>query len=424
LPEAVPHPRYEVVLRHARLASGAIVDLGIAAGRICARGPQLAASGSVELDAAGHLTLPGFVDPHLHLDKALSRGELREPPETLAEAITASRGLKAHWTEAAIEARATRAVTMALRAGTTALRTHVDVDLSLGLRGFHALCRIREQFSGQVRIQIVAFPQEGLDPAGKVEGLLRRALREGADAIGGLPALSPDPRVHIDRLFAIAKEHGADIDMHVDESDSPLDLSIEYLAERTQRDGYEGRVVAGHCTSLAAVDEDTLHRVLAAVGAAGISLVTLPSTNLYLQGRGDRPPVRRGLLPVRAAVAAGINVAYGSDNIRDAFTPFGNARMLETGLVLGHAAHMGSPAELRSIVRMATHNGARALRLPDYGLDEGCRADLVVLDAASPEDALVAVAPALWVVAGGKPVAGLWAHRGPGAADARLYGRG
>jgi cytosine deaminase len=398
-------PSYDLIVRNARLASGDALDLAVAGGRVVARAPGLRVTAAIEIDAEGRLVLPGFVDPHLHLDKALSRSELPEEQESLASAIAASRRVKAGWTEDAIEARAARAVEMALRAGTTVLRTHVDVDPVIGLRGFHALLRVRERFAGRARIQIVAFPQEGL--ADGVEAMLDRALREGADVPGGIPARERDPRAHIDRIFALARAHDTDIDMHVDESDDPADLSLEYLAEKTVAEGYEGRVVAGHCTSLAALPRPVLDRVLGKVKAAGISVVTLPSTNLHLQGREDAPPVRRGLAPVRRLLEAGVNVVYGSDNIRDPFTPFGNARMLELGLLLAHAAHLGTSAGLRAIVQMATHHGAAALRLPDYGLDVGHRADIVIVDADSPEEALVSVAPALHVIVGGVPVGGL-----------------
>lgn len=397
---------YDLLVRRARLASGMVIDLGVVEGRFVARDAPLRGPAGRELDAAGHLTLPAFVDPHLHLDKALSRSEVATAPETLVQAIQTSRQLKSLWTEEAIEARAARAVTMALRGGTTVLRTHVDVDPLIGLRGFHALRHLRARVEGRARIQIVAFPQEGLDPNGQVERLLRQALQEGADAVGGIPALAPNPREHIDRIFAIAKDHEVDIDMHVDESDDPSDLAIEYLAEKTLSEGYEGRVVAGHCTSLAAVPEAKLRQIAGKVHAAGISIVTLPSTNLHLQGRADLPPIRRGLTPVRELLSAGINVAYGSDNIRDAFTPFGNARMLETGLLLAHAAYMGTEVGLRTIVAMATRNGAQALRLPDYGLEIGNRADLVVVDAASPESAVVESANPIWVLVKGNVVAG------------------
>ena len=408
--------RYDLVLRNARLESGETVDVAVSGGRIAARGPSLAARGADEIDADGRLLLPGMVDPHLHLDKALSREEVPEPPETLAAAIEASRRLKAGWSEEAIEARAARAADMALRAGTTALRTHVDVDPYVELRGFRALRRVRERFRDRLRIQIVAFPQEGLGRDGRVEAMLGRALEEGADAVGGIPAREPDPEAHIDRIFALAKAAGVDVDMHVDESDDPADLSIRDLARKTVALGYRGRVVAGHCTSLAAAPAALLDAVAAEVREAGISVVALPSTNLYLQGRSDSPPVRRGITRVRELLAAGVNVTYGSDNIRDPFCPFGNARMLESGLLLAHAAYMGSPHDLATVVRMATWHAARALRLPDYGLEEGCRADLVVLDADSVQDALVGQARPLWVVARGRPVVG-------GRADGGFAGR-
>ena len=405
-PDAMSHHRYDLIVRRARLDSGAILDIGITSGRVVASAAALPAEGTAEIDAAERLTLPGFVDPHLHLDKVFSRAELAQPPETLTEAIRASRQLKGEWSQDAIEERAARAVTMAIRAGTTAVRTHVDVDPIIGLQGFHALQRIRDRFQGQIQLQIVAFPQEGMDRDGRVKEMLRSALQEGADAIGGIPTLQPNPREHIDHIFELAKLYNADIDMHVDESDDPADLSIEYLAEKTLANGYQGRVVAGHCTSLAAVPVEVLHRVAAKVKAADISIVTLPSTNLHLQGRSDRPPVRRGLAPIRELMEAGINVTFGSDNIRDAFTPFGNARMLETGLLLAHAAHMGTASGLRTIIQMATRNAARALRLPLYGFDKGSRADLVIWDAESPEDALVGLSVPLWVVVNGNAVSG------------------
>ena len=405
--DAMSHHRYDLIVRRARLDSGAILDLGITSGRVLASAAALPAEGTAEIDAAERLTLPGFVDPHLHLDKAFSREELAEPPETLTEAIRTSRQLKVQWSQHAIEERAARAVAMAIRAGTTAVRTHVDVDPVIGLRGFHALQRVRDRFQGQIQVQIVAFPQEGMDRDGRVKEMLCSALQEGADAIGGIPALEPNPREHIDRIFELAKLYDVDIDMHVDESDNPADLSIEYLAEKTLANGYQGRVVAGHCTSLAAVPVEVLHRVAAKVKAADISIITLPSTNLHLQGRSDRPPVRRGIVPVRELLEAGINVTFGSDNIRDAFTPFGNARMLETGLLLAHAAHMGTASGLRTIIQMATRNAARALRLPLHGFDKGSRADIVIWDAESPEDALVGLSVPLWVVVYGNPVAGV-----------------
>jgi cytosine deaminase len=291
------------------------------------------------------------------------------------------------------------------------LRTHVDIDPIVGLRGFNALLRVRERLRDTGRLQIVAFPQEGLGDDGYVEGLLDQALRAGADAVGGIPAREADPKAHIDRIFALAKKHGAPIDMHVDESDDPRDLTLEYLAEKTLAEGYAGRVVAGHCTSLAVAAEDDVARIVEKVKRAGITIVTLPSTNLHLGGRRDRGPVGRGLTPVRRLLAAGVNVVCGSDNIRDPFTPFGNARMLENGLLLAHAAHMGTGPELATIFEMATVRAASALGITGYGLDEGARADLVILDAESAADAVVSVAPPLWVIAGGKMLGSQYSSR-------------
>jgi len=397
----------DLVVRRAKvLGLEGLRDIAVDGGRIVEVSGRVEGSGDSEIDAGGRLTSPGFVDAHMHLDKALLSREAPNVSGTLGEAIEIMGRVKRGFTVASVAGRAMRVAEMAAANGTTTIRTHIDVDPIVGLTGLRALLRVKEECLALVDIQIVAFPQEGLTDVGGAEELLRRAMEAGADAVGGIPALDPDPKRHIDIVFEIAREFGADIDMHIDESDDPRDLTLEYYAEKAITERPPVGMMAGHCCSLASVDDVTAGRVIGKVGEAGIDVVTLPSTNLYLQGRGDRYPKRRGITRVGELMEAGVNVLYASDNVRDPFNPFGNADMLKLALILAHGAQMGGVGDLEAIFRMGTLNAARAVGIAgDYGIGVGRRADMVVLDAGSPQEAIISQAAKPYVVKGGRIIA-------------------
>ena len=397
----------DLVVRHARIVGmRKLSDIAIENGRIVEIADRLEEPGEEEIDAKGRLASPGFVDGHMHLDKALLGQETPNVSGTLREALTIMGRKKSEFTVDAVKERAGRVVEMAVRNGTTAIRTHVDVDPLVGLTGLMALIQVREEYSALADIQIVAFPQEGFTNVEGAEELLREAMEAGADAVGGIPAIDPNPKLHIDKVFAVARDFGVDIDMHIDESDDPKDLTLEYYAEKAIEEGYPGNMTAGHCCSLAAVDDATAGRVIGKVREAGVNVVALPSTNLYLQGRGDGYPIRRGITRVRELLDADVNVLYASDNVRDSFNPFGNANMLELALILAHGVQMGGMSDLETVFRMGTVNAARAMGIgADYGIEEGKRADMVILDAESPQEAIINQARALYVVKNGVLVA-------------------
>ncbi len=387
--------RDDLVFRAARLAGhDDPVDVAVAGGRIHAIGRRLEATGREEVRLEGRVLSPGFVDLHMHLDKALTVEFRPNRSGTLDEARQIFRDYKATATAEDIAARARRLARMALGHGTTAIRTHADVDRTWGLRSVEALLGVREAFRGVLDIQVVAFPtgyMDVLDDDGLA--MVRRALELGVDLVGGLPTLSKDPAKHCDRLLALAREFNRDVDMHVDESGNPNDLAIVELSRATRRHRWEGRVAAGHLCSLEAVDPAKVHEIIAQIADAGITVVTLPSGNLYLQGREDMTCVRRGITRVRAMLQRGVNVCYASDNVRDAFNPFGNADLLEVGLILAHAAHMGHLEGLRKVVEMGTVNPARSFyRGKTVGIAVGAPADLVVLDETDP-DQIIATQP-------------------------------
>jgi cytosine deaminase len=290
-------------------------------------------------------------------------------------------------------------------AGTTVFRSHVDVDSVIGLRAVEGVARARAAHTDICDVEIVAFPQLGIVADPGTDELMAEAMRCGADVVGGMPHWEhsvSDARTHIEVCFRIAAEHDADVDMHVDETDDPASRTLELLVEATAAHGWQGRVTAGHCCSMAAWPDDYARHVIEAVADAGVNVITNPATNLMLQGRQDHEPRRRGIARVKELLAAGVTVGSGQDNLEDAFYPFGKADQLLLAYVCAHAAQLVSEPEIASCLAMIREGAAQILRLERYGLVEGARADIVVLDAATPLEALSRQAARRWVVRAGR----------------------
>jgi cytosine deaminase len=387
-----------------------LCDLGIAGGKFVSVGQGAATSpAALTLDAEGRMAVPGFVEPHIHLDKALISE--RAPVNisgTLTEAIEILWDIKRNYTVDEIADRASRVLSRALENGISRLRTHVDVDPIGGTRPAEGLIRARERFRDLIDIQIVAFPQEGIIKSPGTEALMRQVMNLGVDVVGGMPfnENSPaDSRRHIEIAFEIAKEFDADIDMHVDETDDPMARTLEVLAELTIKNGWQGRVTAGHTCALAGYPRNYADHVISRLHEAGVNMIANPATNLMLQGRLDDYPKRRGVTQVKELLAAGVNVACGQDCVHDTFYPFGQNDPLEIGFLLCHASQMSQPPEILAVMDMVTNNGAKALRVPDFGVAVGSLADLVVLDARDAREAFATRAPPRWVIRKGKLIA-------------------
>ncbi len=371
----------DLVLKNARLAGGAgPVDITLRDGRIASIEPTAAATVRRELDLAGALVVPGFVDAHIHLDKAYALDSGLVPGRSLGSAIAGFGRWRASATPELIYRNARRAAEQAVTHGTIALRAPTTVDSISGIEWLRVLVRLREEMAPALLIQVAAFAQADEILSGSAGELLKKAKALGVDLIGSAPAMCSRPEAVVDALLDLAGEQNCDLDLHVDETDDPASNVLGYLAERVAALGFTGHVTAGHCCSLAAMDEAKAGRIVDLVAKTGIHVVTLPMCNLYLMGRGDRGLVRRGLTRVRELMAAGVNVAFASDNIRDAFNPFGRADMLQNALVAALALQMGTPDEMNTILAMATTHSARILGLRNYGLEPGCIASLVVLD--------------------------------------------
>jgi len=362
-----------------------------------------------EIDAAGRLCIPGFVEPHIHLDKVLLAESVPvNRSGSLSEAIEILGERKATYDAAEIAERAGRIVTLAITNGVTRMRTHIDVDSVCGLIPLEALLEVRERYSEAIDLQIVAFPQLGILNDRGTERRLRQAMERGADVIGGMPFNEAGPaesREHIRIAFEIARTHDTDVDMHIDETDDPDARTLEMLCDATIENGWQGRVTAGHTCALAAYPKDYADHIIDLVAQAGIHIITNPATNLMLQGRDDDHPKRRGITRVKELLARGVNVSFGQDNLRDMFYPFGRDDPLELALLTAHAAHMSQPDEIEAVFAMATVNGARVLGLSDYGTDPGCAGDLVVLDARSAAEAITGKTDRIYVIKRGRVVA-------------------
>lgn len=383
------------------------IDLAVVNGRFADPSPDMKAERVI--DAEGRLAIPGFVEPHIHLDKVLINKDVRNNVSgTLTEAIEIIWEKKRSYTVEDIVARAGRVIESGVANGVTWIRTHVDVDTIGGLRPLEGVIAARDKYRHIVDIQIVAFPQEGIlrDPG--TEDLLWQAMEMGADVVGGMPfneASPEDSRRHIEIAFEIARKFDADIDMHVDETDDPNARTLEMLAEQTIENGFEGRVTAGHTCALAAYPDDYARVVIEKVRRARLNMITNPATNLMLQGRLDSQPKRRGITRVGELLAAGLNVSFGQDCICDTFYPFGRDDPLEVALITAHAAHLSQPAEIEQLFAMPTANAAQVLRLNDYGLEPDKAADVVILDTEDAAEAIRLQVPRRWVIKRGCVVA-------------------
>ena len=392
----------DLLLRECRLPDDeALQHVAIADGHIVSIGREAPAAREV-IEVDGRLVTPGLVEAHIHLDKALLDDRLDSSAGTLEEAIRLTGEAKRHFTVDDIRARARRVLDMAIAAGTTAMRSHVEVDPILGLAALDAVVPLKAEYAPAIDLQICAFAQEGILQSPGTEGLLRRALGRGADLVGGCPYNDTDAVKHIEIVFALAQAFDVDADFHVDFSDEPDHLHVREVIAQTVRAGWEGRVAVGHLTELAALPALEQDAIIADLAAARIGVIALPATDLYLMGRGDAVNVRRGLTPLRRLLAAGVPVALASNNIRNPFTPVGTADLADLTFLAAVAGHMGTARDLRALLDMITVHPARMLRLSDYGLAPGCRADLVVWDCARPEEVVAALPPRTLVVKRGR----------------------
>jgi cytosine deaminase len=374
------------LLRNARIKDDAdLVDIAIADGAIAAIGTALPQQAAQEWDLGGRVAIPGLIDAHTHLDKTYLAAANQSG--TLMEAIEVWRRVKQGRSVAEFDRAARRALKAAIAHGVTAMRSHVDTEHRGDLVAVEALLGLREEMHDQIDLQLVAlgFPGNGTE----ADETLESALHLGVDLIGGAPAITPNPTATLDAAFALAERTGKAIDLHIDESEDPRTRTLATLADRTLAHGMEGQVTAGHCCSLAFMDDASAVALIEQVAAAQIHVITLPLCNLVLMGRNMRP-TPRGVTRVGELLARGVNVCAASDNVQDPFNPFGSYDLLQIASLNAALNHMTGESQLYDSLSMVTARPAQVLGLPDHTIRVGAPADLVILDAERVLDAVTA----------------------------------
>jgi cytosine/creatinine deaminase len=366
------------------------MDIGSAGGRIRAIAPRIIADAPV-VDLGGRAVVAGFVDTHVHLDKACLLGRCGHLKGGLAEAIAAVGALKREFTVEDVAARGARVIEMAIAKGTNRMRTHVEVDPRVGLRSFQAIKGLKKDYAWGLDLSICVFPQEGLTNDPGTEALLEQALADGADCLGGCPYTDTDPEAHIERLFALARRYDVDLDFHLDFDLDPTWMHLDAVCRETERAGYGGRVAVGHATKLSMLAPEALAAAARRLADAGVALTVLPSTDLYLMGRDRTHAVPRGVTPAHRLAAQGVCCSVATNNVLNPFTPFGDCSLLRMANLYANVAQVG-PEGFQACVDLVTVEPARLMRLPDYGIAVGNPTDLIVLDAPSATDALAALA--------------------------------
>ena len=392
----------DLIIRNANLPDGRFgIDIGIKDGKIIALEAALTAKGQQEINVSGYLVSPPFVDAHFHMDATLSLGQPRlNQSATLLEGITLWSELKPHLTVDAIKERALKFCDLAVARGLLAIRSHVDV-CDPRLLAVDALLEVKKEVAPYLDLQLVAFPQDGFFSSPQAAELLETALDRGVDVVGGIPHFErtmDEGRKSVEVLCRIAAERGLRIDMHCDESDDPLSRHIETLTAETVRHGLQGRVTGSHLTSMHSMNNYYVSKLLPLMAEAEMNVVSNPLINITLQGRHDTYPKRRGMTRVPEMMGIGLKVAFGHDCVMDPWYSLGSADMLEVASMGLHVAQLTGVDEMKACFGAVTEVPADILGLEGYGIEKGCNADLIILQAADPVEALRLKANRLFVI--------------------------
>jgi cytosine/creatinine deaminase len=393
----------DLILLNARVLGEEAVttDIGIDRGRIAVIAPKLTADGEI-LDLGGRLVTPGLIETHIHLDKSRISDRCKAERGDLEEAIGEVARQKKLFTAEDVYNRARVTLERAILQGTTHMRTQLEVDPGIGLRGLEGVRPLIEEYKWAIDLQICIFPQEGLLNNPGTDELIIAALKNGGSVVGAAPYTDSNPHGQIDRIFEIAREFDIDIDMHLDFGPTPDDLDLLYVCELTERFRWGGRVTIGHVTKLSAAPPDDVAKCAKRMADAGVALIVLPSTDLYLMGRHMKHSVMRGVAEAHKLLHHGVNCTLSTNNVLNPFTPFGDCSLVRMANLYANICQVGSVHDTRECFNMISTRSASLMNLKDYGLEVGKPADLSVLDAESPEQAVAELSPVLHVFKRGR----------------------
>jgi cytosine deaminase len=404
--------QYDLIIHNAQLhRHSGLVDIALQDGRFARISSELPTGSSAtrEIDAAGRLVSPPFIDAHVHLDAVLTVGQPRyNTSGTLLEGIQIWSERKPSLTREDVRQRVLEEIRWEVAQGTLHIRSHVDV-CDPNLTALRALIEVRDEVRDICDLQLVAFPQDGIFSYPGGRELMRQAMELGCDLVGGIPHYEWTRDMGVEEVhyaFALAKEFNRDIDVHCDETDDPLSRFTEVMAADTIQQGWQGRVTASHCTAMHSYDNAYAFKLIRLLALAQVNVIANPFDNVVLQGRFDTYPKRRGITRVKELLAGGVNVALGHDSIMDPWFPLGKGDMLAAAQLALFLCHMSGYEEINDVLDLITTNAAKTLRIQDsYGIEEGKAADFLVLDAPSAFEALRLVPACLHVFKSGREVA-------------------
>jgi cytosine deaminase len=394
----------DLIVRNVRLTNSCAqepVDIGVAGGNIVAIEKGLAAEAET-YDAGGRLACGGLIETHIHLDK--SRIADRGPPETgrkinPMKQVTA---LKSGFTVEDVRARAERTLTECILHGATRMRTQIEADPAIGLRGFEGVSSLIADYRWAIDVEICVFPQDGLTNYPGTDELLVEALKRGARAVGGAPRYDTDHAGQIRRIFELAREFDVDIDIHLDVGDTPEAMDIHLVCDLTEQYRRGGRVVVGHMAKLSTMPPSEVAALARRLADTGVAVTVLPLTDLFVMGRDQDHNVRRGVADANFLVEHGVNCSLSTNNVLNPVTPYGDCSLIRMANLHANVLQIAQPAQLREIFEMLTERSARLLNLTDYGVVVGNPADIVVVDAGSPEQAVAEIRQPLAVFKRGR----------------------
>ena len=382
------------VTRQSHGPAAGLLDIGIAKGRIAVIGPALAHDGPV-YDAGGQLVVPGLVETHIHLDKTCILDRCTICEGSVQEAIRETARAKLAFTEDDIYARARRTLEKAIASGTQHMRAHTEIDPRIGLKGYRAIRQLARDYAWAINLSLCVFPQEGLTNDPGAEELLIEACKMGAGAIGGAPYIDTDPNAQIARIFDLARRFDLDVDFHLDFDLDPGWMHVDEVCRQTERYGWGGRVAAGHMTKISAMPPDQQIAMAQRLANAGVAVTVIPSTDLFLMGRGADHSIPRGVTRADRLAQNGVTVSLATNNVMNAFTPFGDASLVRMANLFANIAQLGRPADFETCLELVSTRAARLMNIADYGIALGHPADLVVIAAESAANAVAEIAQPL-----------------------------
>ncbi len=394
----------DLIVRNAQLAdrsSGELVDIGVENGRIVAVERNIGAEGKV-YDADGRLACAGLIETHIHLDKSRIIDRCAPQERRQLSPVKGVAPLKKSMSVEDVRARAERTLQACIKHGTTRMRTQVEVDPAIGMRGFEGVISLIDDYKWAIDIEICVFPQEGLTNYPGTEELLVQGLKRGAKVIGGAPRYDSDEAGQIKRIFELAREFDVDIDIHLDVGPTAEAMNIHLVRGLTEQYRRGGRVVVGHMAKLSLLPPDQVAALARSLADTGIAVTVLPTTDLFLMGRDRDHSIVRGVADANLLCEHGVNCSLSSNNILNPATPYGDCSLIRMANLYANVLQVDRPARLRDCFDMLTRRSARLLNLKDYGLAVGHPGDIVIIDARTPEQAIAEISQPVAVFKNGR----------------------